>query len=274
VAELPELLVLAQQMDAELAGRRFSEVEVVQEKCLNLPPTQFASELVGRSVERARNHGKWIFLDLSEGAHLLLNLGMGADTLYYRAGESYDPEHRVRFHFEDGSGFTCRFWWFGHTHLVTTGELAQHSPTVSLGPLALSPEMDRQRFATLLDGGRARVKNVLTDQKRISGIGNVYIQDILFRARVHPLLPVAQLDEAGVDRLYQAMVETLQLAYDKRGLAYERDFYGKPGGVTTDDFLVAYREGKPCPVCGTTIEKIKTGATASFICPQCQPAPG
>lgn len=274
MAELPELMILAEQMGAELAGKRLAQVEIHQEKCLNLPPDEFGAQLVGRSVEGSYNRGKWVCLRLSQGGHLLLNLGMGANIIYYRPDEEWDPQHRVRFHFEDGSGFTCRFWWFGHAHFCTDDGLAQHRQTASLGPLALSPQMDRERFGALFDRGRARVKNVLTDQKRISGIGNVYVQDILFSARLHPLHPVADLPADGAERLYRGMVETLERAYEKRGLAYENDFYGQPGGVTVDDFLVAYREGKPCPACGTTVEKIKTGSTASYVCPACQPTPG
>lgn len=271
MAELPELLVLAEQMDAELRLKAFAEVEVVQEKCLNLPVDQFVEGLLGRHVERVYNRGKWIFLELSRGGHLLLNLGMGADLLHYQSGQPWDAEHRVRFHLEDGSGFTCRFWWFGHTHYVATADLPSHQQTASLGPLALSPGMDSERFGALFQSGRGRVKAVLTDQKRISGIGNVYIQDSLYRARLHPMRPVRDLSEGDIDCLYEATTYTLRFAYEKRGLAYEKDFYGQPGGFAADDFLVGYREGKPCPECGTTVVKIKTGSTASFICPVCQP---
>jgi len=271
MAELPELLVLAEQMGTELAGKTLADVEVVQEKCLNLPPAAFRQNLVGCRIDRVYNRGKWIFLDLSQEGHLLLNLGMGADLLYYGPGQSWDDGHRVRFHFDDGSGFTCRFWWFGHAHYCSTPELAGHEPTASLGPLALSDEMTLEWFSSLFGKGRRRVKAMLTDQKRISGIGNVYIQDILFRARLHPTRPVSGLSEADVARLYHATTGTLREAYEKRGLAYEKDFYGVPGGVTMDDFLVGYREGKPCPECGATVAKIRTGSTASFICPVCQP---
>ncbi len=271
MAELPELMVLAEQMDAELRHKSFAEVEVVQEKCLNLPVSQFTEGLLGRQVQRVYNRGKWIFLELSRGGHLLLNLGMGADLFYYGPGQAWDAGRRVCFHLDDGSGFTCRFWWFGHTHYCDTAALSAHDQTASLGPLALSPEMDRERFGDLFQSGRGRLKAVLTDQKRISGIGNVYIQDPLFRARQHPMRQVRDLTEGDVDRLYEATTYTLRYAYEKGGLAYEKDFYGRPGGFTTDDFLVAYREGKPCPECGATITKIRTGSTASFICPECQP---
>lgn len=271
MAELPELLVLAEQMGMQLAGRSMADVEVVQPKCLNLPVDQFARNLIGHRVMRVYNLGKWLALELSEGGHLLINLGMGADLLYYEAGQPWDDGHRVRFHLDDGSGFTCRFWWFGHAHYCPTDDLSSHTLTASLGPPALSDEMDRERFGAIVGAGRGRVKALITDQKRISGIGNVYVQDVLFRARLHPMRPARDLSEADVDRLYQATTYTLRHAYEKRGLAYEKDFYGRPGGFTADDFLVGYREGKPCPECGTTVIKIKTGSTSSFICPHCQP---
>ena len=106
--------------------------------------------------------------------------------------------------------------------------------------------------------------------KIFEGIGNVYIHDILFKAKIHPQKPVDSLEPSKIDNLFKIMKENLQRSLNSGGLAYEKDFYGENGGFTKDLFLVAYKEGENCPDCGRTIEKIKTGSTSSYICPECQ----
>lgn len=270
MAELPEVTVLSEQMHRELAGKAFADVDVVQEKCLNVPKGAFVAGLLGRTVERVYARGKWSFFALDGGQHLLLNVGMGGDILRYAGGSTWPAQYQCRFHFADASGFTCRFWWFGYLHLMPTSDLATHKMT---GDMALSPfdeGFTREHFRSLFAGSRTRVKNLLLDQRKVAGIGNVYVQDILFRARLHPLQPANTLTLVQVDRLYEATVASLRHAYAKGGMEFEKDFYGGHGGYGAADFLVGYRDGKPCPDCGATVEKIRTGSTASYICPTCQ----
>lgn len=172
--------------------------------------------------------------------------------------------------FEDGSAFSQHFWWFGYVHAVKTAELASHAMTAALGLDPLDDgEFTLDAFEKLLEEKkRSAIKTVLMDQKNIAGIGNVYIQDILFAARVHPLRTTGDLSPAERTALYDAILLQLRHALELGGLAYEKDLYGQPGRFK--DFLVGYREGKPCPVCGTLIQKIRTGSTSSFICPTCQ----
>lgn len=267
--ELPEIMILSRQMSDELASREFESIDVVQEKCLNMRKDDFVRELVGRQVIRAYSRGKWVFIQLSEKHHLLLNLGMGADVLYYPPGKDWPEKYQCRFHFTDQSGFTCRFSWIGRVELVPDDELSQHRRTKDTAISPLDPGFTRDHFRAL-SRGRRRTKNLLTDQRKIGGIGNVYIHDILFRAGIHPLRPVNTLSLDQIDSLAEIMREYLEESVKKNGLTYERDFYGKVGGFSGADFSVAYKEGQPCPVCGTAIEKIKTGSTSSYICSQCQ----
>ena len=142
--------------------------------------------------------------------------------------------------------------------------------TAQLGPNALALTADDLR--ALLKGQRGRIKAILLDQTRLAGIGNAYIHDILFLAHLHPLRPANTLSDAEVDALAQAIRQGLQPSLDKGGAFYETDLHGQKGGFTMDDILVGYKEAKPCPVCGTLVQKVKIGSTSSFICPRCQPA--
>ena len=273
MAELPEIKVLSEQISQELAGKEFASVEILQEKCLNMSIEEFTHQLCGKKIQRAYNRGKWIFVELTDGFHLLLNLGMGADIFYYAPGAEWSKEFQCRLHFTDSSGFTCRFWWFGHLELVMPCELDSHKPTqgIAISPLEAEFTLDYLRS---LCKGKTRIKNILLDQKKVGGIGNVYTQDILFRANIHPLTVANMLSTEQVTTLYNVICENLEYAYKKKGLAYEKDFYGNTGKFTRDDFLVGYKENAPCPICGTTIEKIKTGSTSTFICSKCQPVVG
>jgi formamidopyrimidine-DNA glycosylase len=267
--ELPEIRHLATQIAAEMTGKKTVASEVRQEKCLNVPVAEFERLVIGRTIGPASSRGKWIFVPLADDALFLLNLGMGGDCVLHEAGDASPDKYQVRMGFDDGTFLTIAFWWFGYAHVVPVSRLAEHAMTASLGldPLA-ADEFSYDAFATLVHKKKCRVKTLLTDQKFICGIGNVYVQDILFRAGLHPDRKTSQIADDECRLLHRVIVENLRHALDLGGLEYERDLHGRPGRFS--DFLVGYRAGKPCPVCGATIQKIKTGSTASFICPQCQ----
>jgi formamidopyrimidine-DNA glycosylase len=124
----------------------------------------------------------------------------------------------------------------------------------------------------MLHGRRGTLKKYLLDQAFIAGIGNVYVQDILWRARLHPLRPANTLGEEEVARLHAAIRETLEEGIRWGGGPGEKDVWGHEGRYH-EHLQVGYRTGQPCPACGATVEELRAGSTTSYICPQCQPAP-
>jgi formamidopyrimidine-DNA glycosylase len=201
---------------------------------------------------------------------MLINLGMGAKLLHFTSEHKPPEKCHFKMTFTDGGGVTIGFSWFGYIHLVSEESLTRHKMTASLGISPLDKEFTMENFDKLLGKREARVKDFLIDQKNIAGIGNVYIQDTLFKAKLHPQRKISALSQKEKNELYNAIRDVLDRAIQIGGLAYEEDFYGRKGGLTIDEFLVGYKPGKPCPTCGTTIEKIKTGSTSSYICPKCQ----
>jgi len=268
--ELPEILVLSKQISREVTGKEVADVEVCQPKNLNISVGEFVERIVGRSIVSVKARGKWLLLELSGKYFLLINLGMGGDLLYFKSGEAMPETYKFRLGFKDGSGFTINFWWFGYVHLVDSEGLKRHKMVGELGSSPLDEEFTLERFRECLKGQKGSVKAFLLNQRKIAGIGNVYVQDILFEARLHPNRKINTLTDREVDGLYTSIREVLTKSVEKGGLAYEKDFYGNRGGFTGDDFLVGYKEGKPCPVCSTPVEKIRTGSTASHICLKCQ----
>ncbi len=265
--ELPEITVLARQMKVELAGKTLTGIEVRQPKCLNVPEKTFVESLTGARLCDVTHRGKWLFVETTRG-WLLLNLGMGGEILLVTR-ETLPKKHRLIFDFDNNTCLAVNFWWFGYAHYVRPGELDSHAMTAKLGPNALDLTTDDLQI--LLKDRRGRIKSVLLDQSQIAGIGNAYVHDILFLAHLHPLRTVDTLTDTEVDALAKAIRNGLQPSVDRGGAFYEMDLYGQKGGFTGGDILIGYKEGKPCPACGTPIEKIKTGSTSSFICPQCQP---
>lgn len=267
--ELPEIFNLANQMNKELTGKKISGVEIRQEKCLNIPAKEFEDLVIGTTISSVTSRGKWVFTKLEPEVYFLLSLGMGGNVLYHKAGEALPDKYQLKFDFDDGSILSIGFWWFGYAHAVKANELKAHKMTSSLG---ISPiddsEFTYDNFSEILNRKKSAVKSLLMSQEYLAGIGNVYIQDILFRAKLHPNRKISQISEAERKTLFEIIRENLKEAVTLGGLAYEKDLYNQPGRFK--NFLVGYKEGEPCPRCGTIIEKIKTGSTATFICPLCQ----
>jgi formamidopyrimidine-DNA glycosylase len=266
--ELPEIILFARQMKKELVGKTIRAIEVLQPKSLNGPEEEFVAGLTGAQITDVTPRGKWLFVETTQG-WLLLSLGMGGEILYLPRRDALPEKRRLIFDFSDGTCLSVNFWWFGYAHFARPGELEAHQMTAKLGPNAL--DLNAKDLQAMLHKRRRQLKSFLLDQSKLAGIGNFYVHDILFLARLHPLRTMDTLSEAEVEALARAIHDRLQLSVDKGGAGYEMNLYGQKGGFTMDDILVGYRGGEPCPACGAPIEKIKTGSTSSFICPRCQP---
>jgi len=265
--ELPEIASRAKEIKQLLVGKKIQSVEILQPKCLNIPPEEFSANLISSSILDSTYRGKWIRIKITSG-WLLINLGMGGDLLL--TDRTHLPEkYRLIFDFSDGSCLTINFWWFGYVHFCTTEGIQQHQMTSKLGPNIL--DLSEAEFKNILSGKKGRIKVFLLDQSNAAGIGNAYIHAILFFAKIHPNRIIQTLDEDDIVRLYQGIRQGLIPSLEKGGAFYEKDLHGAKGGFTMEDILIGYREGIPCPVCQTPIQKIKTGSTSSFICPTCQP---
>ena len=270
MAELPEIAKLAEQMRETLRGKTMQTLTLQQEKCANIPLGEFQKRIEGASIVDVRNRGKWIITTLSNSENILLSLGMGADILFFENEKNQADKYQVKVLFRDGSGYTARFWWFGKYLLVSDNELAEEPNTKGIAMDPFDRGFTLDYFSSLLKGKKTQIKAFLMNQKNIGGIGNMYMHDILFKARLHPQKKISDMNGKDIGLLYNSIYKVLNLSREKGTFAYESDFFGQKGGFTTDYFLVGYKENQPCPACGETIISIKTGSTSSFICPDCQ----
>lgn len=265
--ELPEIVVISKQMSETIVEKKIEEVAIYQSKCLNRPEEDYARHLVGQKIKKVMPLGKWVDIHLERGDHLFLCLGMGGELLYFTSPGEIPSNVKFFVRFTDQSGFYITLSWFGYFHLVLKGEA--NPMTDTLGQDAL--EMSLKDFQKKLKGRKSSIKSFLMNQKHIRGIGNFYIQEILFQARMHPMKKIDCLSDEDIVLLYEAMQSVLEEAVDKGSSFYEVDFFGQKGDYTLELLSFAYKEGAPCPVCSTETEKIKTGSTAQFVCPSCQP---
>jgi formamidopyrimidine-DNA glycosylase len=253
-----------------LRGKTIQTLTLLQEKCANIPIDGFQKRIMGARIDDIRNKGKWIITSLDNGENILLSLGMGADIFFFENEKNEADKYQIKVLFTDGSGYTARFWWFGKFLLVSDDELASEPNTKDIAIDPYNEKFTLDYCTALLKGKKTQVKAFLMDQKNIGGIGNMYMHDILFKARLHPQKKISDMNGDEIRRLYESITDLLNLSREKGAFAYESDFFGKKGDFTMDYFQVGYKENQPCPVCGETIASIKTGSTSTFICPACQ----
>ncbi|MFQ5869997.1 MAG: Fpg/Nei family DNA glycosylase [Candidatus Zixiibacteriota bacterium] len=268
--ELPEIEVLCKSINRSLRGIPVESVIVKQPKCTNLTQREWNRLLKGASILKSYPHGKWA-INPTDNEHLLLfNLGMGCGLLLVPQEKLEEKKYQFAFLFENGKALRFSFWWFGNVHLVHERKFEGYALTSKLGPHAYGKEFTLQRFKDLLQGRKGAIKQFLLNQKNVAGIGNAYIHDILFLAKLHPFRTISTLTKREIEALHKAIVDIFSKSVKLGGAFWEYNIYGRKGRYDAGCLLIGYREGKPCPACATSVEKMKTGSTTGFICPRCQ----
>jgi formamidopyrimidine-DNA glycosylase len=271
--ELPDIVLLAQSMTNGLASKQIVNTIVNQPKVLNQSVAKFKKNIDDRIFQSFHQRGKWILSRLDNECTLAFNLGMGGELrLHWPPLIPDSKRERVVFSFSDGSQLWVHFWWFGHIHLLKPSELKKHPQIGTLGIEPLSDEFTEMKLALMLEGKRGRIKSYLLDQRFIAGIGNVYVQDILWHAGLHPNRKANTLEIIDVKMLRQAIRHVLQEGIRNGPGPGEQNLWGTRGqwGSREGWPQVAYKAGRPCPTCSTLIEELRVGNTTSYLCPQCQ----
>jgi formamidopyrimidine-DNA glycosylase len=209
--------------------------------------------------------------------HLVMHLRMTGNFLLAHADDP-DPLYlRVRMVLGPDGAKELRFTdvrRFGTGDVLLGSDALAEFFASRLGVEPLSPDFTAEALRALARGRRAPVKSFLLTQERIAGMGNIYADEALFRARIHPLRPIGTLRRPQIEALRDAVVETLAAGIDAKGASID-DFRHTDGarGAFQERFLVHTREGEPCPRCGTPIRKLRAAGRGTYICPKCQPRP-
>ena len=269
--ELPEVETIARTLAPCVIGRRIAGVDLIYRPLLRTGSRKGLAALTGRRVLGVRRRGKMLLISCEGGRTLVFHLKMTGQFLFAASPDLRDKHTRLIVRFDDG-GNELRFRdvrKFGFL-LCVEGE-----PASSCGELAcLGPEpldIGLPEFAAILKARRGRVKSVLLDQRRIAGIGNIYADEMLFEARIHPERPASSLKADAVERLYNSMKNVLLLALAGKGstLRDYRDAEGNEGSFQ-ESHKVYGRTGEPCVTCGTPIRMKRIGGRSSHFCPDCQ----
>jgi formamidopyrimidine-DNA glycosylase len=277
VPELPEVETIRRQLAPHLEGRRIERVEVLDPRWSEpAAPTELTDVLEGRAVERVERRGKYFDVALEGEVHLVMHLRMTGNLLLVPPDDDEQrPYVRVRMTLDDGSRVLFSDPRRFGTGLALLGDDARDDYfRTRLGVEPLSPDFTPDALKALASGRRSPVKAFLLSQERIAGVGNIYADEALFRARIHPLRAVGTLRRPQIEALRDAVVASLEAGIDARGASID-DFRHTDGarGSFQDRFLVHRREGEPCPRCGTTVVKLRAAGRGTYICPRCQRAP-
>lgn len=273
--ELPEVETIARSLAAQVCNHRIVAIEKLDwERMIETPaPDVFCAALVGRRIVDVGRRGKWLLLRLDDTATLALHLRMSGRVGVY--GAEFVPDHHTHFVLALDDGMSLAFRdprKFGRARLLNTTELA--ALDTQLGPEPLAETFRAEDLAHILARQHTRIKPLLLDQRTIAGMGNIYVDETLWYAQIHPLRPASSLSKEETERLYTAMRTVLQQSIANEGstLRDYRNGYGQ-SGRNQYHFAAYGRERKPCLRCGTPIERLVVAQRGTRVCPSCQPAP-
>jgi len=271
--ELPEVETIRRHLAPHVEGRTLERLVIHDARwTLPLMPSEVSSAAEGRVIERLGRRGKYLVWELEDEVYLMLHLRM-TGTLLLRPPER--PLHtRVTFDLGDGELLFVDPRRFG------TGELALGHAALDaffasrLGVEPFEPEFTGAHLHALAKRCRAPIKAMLLDQKRIAGVGNIYADEALFRARIHPLRPANRLTRAQCAALRDAVVASLEAGIAAKGATIDdfRDPYGV-SGTFQNEFLIHLREGEGCRNCGRPVRKLRAAGRGTYVCERCQPRP-
>ena len=280
--ELPEVETIRRQLEPALVGRRIEDARVLDERWTRPePPRVVEAELKGRRIESVARRGKYLIVGLEGDRFLVMHLRMTGNLLLagaerFGAPRLYESEPdsrflRAAFDLDDGQ----ELWFtdarrFGHGVVLNSEELGPYLEA-RLGVEPLGGELTGEGLMRLAEGRTAPLKSFLLDQRRVAGIGNIYADEALWRAELHPLSPAGSMRAEHAEALVEGIVDALEAGLANGGSSIDdyRDTRGEMGSMQ-DEFVVHTREGQECLRCGGTIRRVVVGGRSTYFCPDCQ----
>ena len=280
--ELPEVETIRRQLEPALVGRRIEDLRVLDERWTRPePPRVVEAEVKGRRIESVTRRGKYLIVALEGERFLVMHLRMTGNLLLagterFGAPRLYESEPdsrflRAAFDLDDGQ----ELWFtdarrFGHGVVLTSEDLGPYLEA-RLGVEPLGGELTGDGLLRLAEGRTAPLKSFLLDQRRVAGIGNIYADEALWRAELHPLSPAGSMRAEHSEALVEGIVEALEAGLANGGSSIDdyRDTRGEMGSMQ-DEFVVHTREGQECLRCGGIIRRVVVGGRSTYFCPDCQ----
>ncbi len=271
--ELPEVETVRRSLEPRLLGLTINSVEVLAEKIIKQPTlAEFKQGIVGKQVVAVKRRGKYLLVELTKGQTLVVHLRMTGQFIYCQPEQVHEKHTHVIFGLSNGSELRyIDIRRFGEMHLLPTGDYGSISGLSSLGPEPLEEQFLLAEFTIALAAKQTKIKALLLDQSFLAGLGNIYVDEALFRAGVHPERPAKSLSQKEVKALYLAIREVLAEGIEHRGTSIKDYVDGEGRAGTFQERLKVYsRSGKPCLHCGHILHKAKVATRTSVFCPKCQ----
>jgi formamidopyrimidine-DNA glycosylase len=285
--ELPEVETVVRQLEPEVEGRRIEELEVDDARWSRpVAPGELAEAVSGSLIEGLGRRGKYILMALDGDRTLVMHLRMTGNLILREGDEVIDPSEgrrlyegersteerhlRARFRLEDGR----ELWFtdprrFGEAFLIDTADLDTRFERLGVEPF--SPDFTPAALGEMAAGRTVPLKSFLLDQSGVAGVGNIYADEALFRARLHPLSPAGSMKAEHLEALRDAVIAALEAGIDAGGSSIDDYLDGRgEKGRMQEEFLVHTREGKECVRCDGTVERIVVGGRSTYFCPGCQ----
>lgn len=275
--ELPEVETVKRSLEKNIIGKTITSVDIYMPKIIRPDqPEQFKETVCGRQVVQLERRGKYLMLHLSNSLTMLLHLRMTGRLVYLAPGQVQPKHTHVLFYLNNGSQLAfADMRQFGRINLIPTAELENLPALKKLGPEPLGKHFNQHYLQKKLPKRRAKIKALLLDQTFVVGLGNIYADEALHLARIHPERIAASLNANEISTLYQTIVAVLEQGIKNRGTSFS-DYVDGEGKKGSNQYLLrAYqREGQPCFFCGSIIRRKKVAGRSSYYCPCCQQPPG
>lgn len=274
--ELPEVETIVRELRSAVLGRRIAYLRVYLNKIVRPGPRLIARMMTGAEIKTVNRRGKFIVFELFRDGpdpdlYLIVHLKMTGQFLWRDRGEKDRAKHvHAVIGFEGGGELLYRdMRQFGYLHGLNPEEFKRWQKSQNLGPDPF--QIDAREFAGRLRSRKGRIKPLLLNQCFLSGLGNIYVDEALFAAKIHPLTPAESLSEARAVELHRQIVRILSEAIELRGSTTSnyRGLSGR-GGEFQHRHRVYRRYGETCPVCGCNIERTVVGGRGTHFCPGCQ----
>lgn len=271
--ELPEVETVRRTLQELVVHKTIAHVSVFWPKMVKHPEeaAQFQDALAGQTIMDIGRRGKFLILYTDDYA-LVSHLRMEGRYGLFPSAEPVEKHTHVIFHFTDGTELRYKdVRKFGTMHLYAKGEEFERLPLAHLGPEPFAESFTVDELAGRLSRTTRTIKTALLDQKTIVGLGNIYVDEALFRSRIHPERPANSLSRDELEKLYKEISDTLSEAVEKGGSTI-RSYVNSQGqiGMFQLELFVYGRKGEECKVCGGTLERIVTGGRGTVFCPSCQ----
>ena len=271
--EMPEVEIIRRYLDTQVAGKKIIHLTILLPRMIKWPDVEgFRALVTGRIIKGMNRRGKYLLMELDNASKVVFHLRMTGRLVYEPAGDTTDHHARVIFHLQDGASLVYGDTrTLGTIHGLKPQELGMLKGLAEMGPEPLSAEFTAEYLYRTASRRKVAIKSFLLNQKYIGGIGNIYADEALFLAGIHPLRPANSLTQTECGKLWESVNKVIADGIADGGTTF-RDYQNGEGGKGShQEHLYVYgRKGEQCRICGALLERIIVGGRGTHFCPHCQ----